>query len=638
MRERALPKTTRRPNPAQTLGNTHLKLSPGGGFRLKEDLDRNWLSWAILAWALVCAWFLWDRYGNIYWLALGDTDDNMRLAQVRAWLAGQGWYDLRQYRLDPALGGLDIHWSRICDLPIAGLILLLQPFLGTAAAERWACGLAPMIPLVVTMGALGLTVRRLVAPYAWPVALLILMGCTSTMMMYAPMRVDHHGWQLACLALTVAGLADPRRGRGGAVVGASSALSLSIGLEMLPYCAMAGAIVALRWIWDREEARRLLVYGLTLSGGASIGFALFGSYANQAMRCDALTPVWLSVVIAAGALLVALSFANPANRWVRLALGVVAAGAIAGGFAWFFPQCLGRPEQASDELVRVWLSNVREARPIYRHPLASAVPIAALPIIGIIGSLIATWRARHSEALVGWVAITLFTAFAGLMLLWQVRAGPAAQMLGVPGSVALLWVVVPFFLRRRWVLTRVLGSVAAVLVVSGLFTGYAIKWLPKDKPSATGARVNQANAACSRISNMSRLNQVPAATMFTHVDLGPRLIVTTHHNGIAGPYHRNGRAILDVHKAFGGSPENFRTIARAHGAQYLLTCPNLAETTLYRARSPRGFYAQLAQDKVPAWLHPVALWKDAPYRLWRIDYAMPVVPTVELRRSTPAIE
>ena len=66
---------------------------------------------------------------------LSDTDDNMRMMQVRALLHGQGWFDLRQYRLDPPFGA-NIHWSRLVDLPIAGLILLLRPLIGGANAEQ----------------------------------------------------------------------------------------------------------------------------------------------------------------------------------------------------------------------------------------------------------------------------------------------------------------------------------------------------------------------------------------------------------------------------------------------------------------------------------------------------------------------
>lgn len=590
-------------------------------FDLERELSVHWLRWTLLAWALIAAWFLWDRWGLINALGLGDTDDNMRLMQVRALLDGQGWYDLRQYRLSPP-GGLDIHWSRLVDLPIAALILLFKPFVGTPMAERLACGIAPMLPLAVTMAALGVTVRRLIAPVAWPIAAIILLGCGSTMLMFMPLRIDHHGWQLTFLALTLAGLTDPKGARGGMVVGLSSAASLTIGLELLPYCAIAGAIVALRWVWDGGEVRRMQGYALSLAGGSALGFALFASNANHAMRCDALTPVWLSVTIAAGVLLFAISLLNPANRAARLGLAAVAGAIVAGGFAGLFPQCLSRPEGVSDELYEIWLSNVREARPIYRHSFAMGFPIAVLPVIGVIGAAVAAWRARSSAVqLSSWIAIGLFTAFAGAMLLWQIRAGPAAQLLAIPGATALVWLVVPWFLDQKYMAVRILGAVAAFLLLSGLFTGFVVKYVKVDKPVKARGVVNQANARCSSASGMSLLDRsLPPSTLFTHVDLGPRLIVMTHHKGIAGPYHRNERAILDVHHAFTGSPEAFRPIAQRYGAQYLLVCLNMAETTIYSSRKPNGFYGQLIKGKVPDWLVPVRLPAKAPYRLWKIRY------------------
>ena len=38
----------------------------------------------------------------------------------------------------------------------------------------------------------------------------------STTGQFLPTRIDHHGWQLAFLALGIAGIADPKRARGGA--------------------------------------------------------------------------------------------------------------------------------------------------------------------------------------------------------------------------------------------------------------------------------------------------------------------------------------------------------------------------------------------------------------------------------------
>lgn len=590
--------------------------------RLEGFLDRHWVRLVLLAWAGVAVWLVWSRWNAITWLALGDTDDNMRMMQVRGLLGGQDWYDLRQYRLAPPQG-LDIHWTRLVDLPIAGLYLLFQPLAGHYWAERLAAGFAPLLPLAVTFGALGLVARRLIAPSAWPVAIIVLLGCAATMLMYMPLRIDHHGWQLAMLSLTLVGLSDAARARGGAIVGVSSALSLTIGLEMLPYCAMAGGIVALRWVWDRGEAARIEAYALTLAGGSALGFALFASTANQAMRCDALTPVWLSVMVTAGLLLFALARLPLETRVLRLVAGGIAGAAIVAGFATLYPQCINRPEGISDELARMWFRNVREAKPIYEHPLRIALPMAVLPAIGVIGGLAATWQARARAEFVPWLAVTLFCLFAGAALFWQMRTGPAAQLLSVPGSAWLIWTIVPWTLGHRWMGVRVLGSVGAFLVLSGLFAGLAIRYFPIEEPSPRVRTVNRASALCNFQPNMAMLNRLPPTTLFTHVDLGPRLITMTHHKGITGPYHRNGEAILSVHKAFSGPASGFRAYARRYGATHVLTCPNLAESTVYRARSPNGFYAQLAANQVPGWLEPVPLPPKAPYRLWRIRYDAP---------------
>ena len=73
-----------------------------------RHLDRHRVALTLVAWALFAAWTLYDRANAVRFLALGDTDDNLRMEQVRAWLNGQGWYDLRQYELGGARG-FDVH-------------------------------------------------------------------------------------------------------------------------------------------------------------------------------------------------------------------------------------------------------------------------------------------------------------------------------------------------------------------------------------------------------------------------------------------------------------------------------------------------------------------------------------------------
>ena len=51
-----------------------------------------------------------------------DGDDQMRLVVVRDWLAGQSWWDTRQYRVLPP-EGISMHWSRYIDAGIAAILL-----------------------------------------------------------------------------------------------------------------------------------------------------------------------------------------------------------------------------------------------------------------------------------------------------------------------------------------------------------------------------------------------------------------------------------------------------------------------------------------------------------------------------------
>lgn len=582
----------------------------------RSPLDR-WVAILLAIWLATAIWLLWTRWAAIHWFVLADTDDNMRIAQVRAWLAGQGWYDLRQMKLNPP-GGFNIHWSRLVDLPIAAIIVALKPLVGGKLAEQSAVAVAPLLPLGVVFVALGLAARRLVGPRAYLLAAALLVCCQVTLGMFMPLRIDHHGWQLAFLAVTIAGLADPERVRGGVTVGIASALSLVIGLELLPFIAVAGASIGLRWIGHRAAAPRLLAYALSFGLATIIGYVLFASYANHQPLCDALTPVWLTTIIVGCSALAILALV-PAERWpARLALIALAGGATAAFFWLQWPQCRGRPEGVSPELYRLWLANVREAKPIYVQEAATIVATMAIPAIGLVGALYAIWHARRSEALYPWLSLVVMTLFAVGMLFWQIRAGPAAQLIGVTGAAALGAALMRRFQRSDRMLVRVFGIVGTVLVVSGLASYAVIPLFPTKKPTAYTQRVAKANRSCPTLPALAPIAQLPAATIMTFVDLGPRLITVTHHRAIAGPYHRNGDAILDIHHAFDGPPEQARAIARRHGATMLLVCPFMNESTIYRTRSPKGFYAQLERGQRFDWLAPVALPNGSPFRLWQI--------------------
>jgi hypothetical protein len=580
-------------------------------------LARHWKWVALLTWLGFCGWFIFNEWNSIRYFGLGDTDDNMRIMQVRALLHGQGWFDLRQYRMNPPYGA-NIHWSRLVDLPIAGLILLLRPVLGGAGAERWAVAIAPMLPYLLLLFSLALTARRLIDPRAYPLAFIAVLFAGSTNGMFMPERIDHHGWQLALLALSMSGIADPKRVRGGLTLGISTALSLAIGLEMLIYIAIMGAAMALFWVADADERDRLRTYAVSLGGATALSFLVFASYANRAAVCDALSPVWLSDVLLGGALLYGLSRLAVGDWRKRLALALAAGVVLAGFHALTWPNCLQRLEGVSPEVYRLWLSHVKEARPIYTHGWRIASMITALPITGLIGWAILVRVQRPApERLRRILGAAVPGIAATALLLWQTRTGPAAQMMATVGAAAFVWYLVPLTWRSKSTAILVLGSLATVAIGSG-FAVQLVAYIPGPQPSPQDKAIGKANSLCSSLWGYHPVALQPKGIVFTFVDLGPRLIAVTHHDAITGPYHRNGQQIADVMNAFRGSADQAHRLIVKHHSNYLLTCPKSSTTTIFMSEAPKGFYGQLERGQVPNWLTPVPLPKDSPFKMWRV--------------------
>ena len=310
--------------------------------------------------------------------------------------------------------------------------------------------------------------------------------------------------------------------------------------------------------------------------------------------CDAFSPVWLSAMLAAGAAAMILAMLSPRHWAARLAVGALAGGLIAAAFVLVWPDCLGRLERVPPELDRLWLSKVREAMPVYGHGFDTAIQIVTLPVAGLIGYALMLWADhRDSKKVIAWASLAAPALLAAALLLWQTRAGPAAQMLSAPGATALAWAAILWLMSLRYMLVRVGGVVFAFLVVSGLASGYLSTLWPDEPPSEYRQSVNVANWRCSTMQDLRAVALQPRGNVLTFVDLGPRLITVTPQNAVIGPYHRNSRQILDVMRAWRGNVAN----ARAHQGATDRLCadlPELSEATIYRSEAPHGFYAQLA--------------------------------------------
>jgi hypothetical protein len=307
---------------------------------------------------------------------------------------------------------------------------------------------------------------------------------------------------------------------------------------------------------------------------------------------------------------------------MRLGAAMVGGAVMAGFHILAWPTCLQRLEGVSPEATRLWLDHVREAKPFYRHDWRVAVNVVALPATALIGWGLLIWKAWKEDAdhlgrLPRLLAVALPSIAAFVLLFWQVRAAPAAQMMALPAATAL---IVLFF--NRWIQSsNLLLHVAAVLLAVigfGALVPVATTLVPAKPKSAMQLKVTQANGRCPSLAALAPVARQPKGMIFTFIDLGPRLIVATHHDAVGGPYHRNDVMIADVMNAFRGDEAQAHRIIRDYGSTYLLICPNMSTATIFMSETPNGFYGQLAKGKVPTWLQPIDLGKNSPFVMWKV--------------------
>ncbi|MPZ38681.1 MAG: hypothetical protein GEU95_11550 [Rhizobiales bacterium] len=197
----------------------------------------------LLVWGVTIATYLLTGRGAEQGVS---TDDAMRLVQVRDLLAGQGWFDVVQYRLNPP-EGVAMHWSRLIDLPIAILIRAAELALPTATVERLVLTVWPAGLLLVLLFGVARVARELADDTAARLALIFAAMIAPLLQHFRPGAIDHHGVQLALLVWSTA-LSMREGTRDAALAGALCALSLAIGQEMAPAIAGVAGFIAVRWI------------------------------------------------------------------------------------------------------------------------------------------------------------------------------------------------------------------------------------------------------------------------------------------------------------------------------------------------------------------------------------------------------
>lgn len=543
---------------------------------------------------------------------INDTDDAMRLVEVRDLLAGQGWYDLVQHRLNAPFGA-EMHWSRLVDAPIAGLIGLLRLFLGdsadTAAAFIW-----PLLLLLLLLWLSALVAHRLAGREAVLPGVVLPAVSLVTMSEFAPGRFDHHSVQiLLALGTLFATFEATRRPGFGfwAALGASAAIA--VGIESLPTAAAAILAFGLLWVFDARRAAALRWFGIGLCL-TSIGLcvALVPPERLFAPYCDALSIVYVAALAGTGLLLALISLLPLRSPWLRLLAGLVAGGALLAAIGLAFPQCLEGPYAAVDPwLVENWLSRIDEAKPLWHLFANDPVYLAGVGIPVLLGTAFAATRLLDtgSENWPRWLAYFLFLLLAALIMLLQIRGARLATSLAPPAGAALIAAVRAWYMARPRLLPA-LGLIGSWIGFSGLVlalaTAFATQLAPGPATTNTTANATAGESACRMPAAFAELAALPPQPVMTPIDLGSHALAFTPHSVVAAPYHRDGQGLRDTFAFFNRPASEARAILAQRGIRLVAICMGMPELRGLADAAPDSLVQLLPQDRLPDWLTEIS--------------------------------
>lgn len=575
---------------------------------------------ALLAWILCCAVMLWLFRHGLTMLDFRDPDDAMRLQQVRDWMGGQAFWDVSQHRVNPPMGG-PMHWSRIVDMPIAALILLLRPLLGAASAEIAACALVPLL----TLGGLAIAVfvaarRASDSRFVALLAVVLLLATPTILIQFTPFRIDHHGWQIWMAAIALCGTLDAHRSRGGIMAALALAVWLQISSEALPYAALFAGTFALRSWFDRREVARFQGFAVTLGSSALLLLLLLrGPQALLIRQCDSLSAayVWplLAFALATPLALRLIGTETLRRRFLATATGGIAA---IGMFLLTGGACLsGDPFKALGPLAyRLWYLQVKEGRPVWEQGGLMAGIILLPAIMGLISTIIAAKSARKREARDRWIVIALLLGGALAVSILVLRAMSVAHMLGLPGIAWLLLTIFKHIQTWKRPAARVLTSAAVAIVLTP--AGLCGAWVLISSGVKEKEQPETANCRASAI--LAPLHALPRSVLFAPLDMGPDILVRTGDSVIGTAHHRNAAGITAVIEGFTGSPDKARAIIMrlngGRGPDYVVTCNDLNEVKHYRSEFPQSLAAALTRNTPPNWLQPVPT--KGPLRIYKV--------------------
>lgn len=558
---------------------------------------------------------------------LTDPDSQMRLVEVRDYLAGASWTDMTQYRLDPPTG-IFMHWSRLVDWPLAMLMHVSQPVVGREMAEIVAVTVWPIGLFLPFILGIVSTARTLGGRDATLPALAFAVCASPATGAFIPGHITHHNVQLALFAVILSLAVRIHKGEIiGVCAGLLAAVSLSIGLETLALIGIVGGGLALAWVFEPHRmGRGVNAFGLFFGAGMLVQRAFMASPAQWLVTaCDIASAPYVALALIGGLGLAGMTWLDPKSQSHRLGgLAIIGIAAV-GSVAFINPTCLKGPyAQVDPRIIPLWLDHIEEAvsfDSIIRNRPMQAFGLYFTPFLALIPTALAfTLAGRAKRAAWGLVLALLVTGIA--VSLWQVRGATFTSLLAVPGIACAVSEIRrkmqggnPLLFAASLILAYAIPNQTIAALASGAIearlTGRAGD--PQASPSGVDDG-HEAYAQCAARESYARLGLLPPGLVLSESNLGPSILLNTGHSVLGAPYHRNTNGLIDGLTALEAQMgPAFDIVARRH-VTYVALCPGDPEINVLTASN--GLAARLLKGDVPDWLKPVEA--QGPLRIWRV--------------------
>lgn len=566
-----------------------------------------------------------------------EPDNAMRLVRVRDMLAGQGWFDNVQHRLNPP-EGTPMHWAQWIDAILAGPVWLLKPLIGQPAAEIvmafvWPLGLlgAFMFFMVRISGEIGAPdgLRR---EAQWAGAIIGALAFPATEK-FAPGSFDHHNVEIVLAMAAIWWMIRMRAHPwSGLWAGAALGIAMATAAEGAPLVAAGLGVAGLLWLFRPANfAAGLSRMGLGLAGSSLVMFVALVPPAEWGRPvCDAMGAPFLAVGLIGGAIAMALPalpvFARQSFvRRVGASFLLAALGAFA--LVRLFPECLGGGYAAlGQDMSALWMTQISETRSLadlWADDPAMILSVAGAAAVGLVAAAFNLRRSWREPA--GWIVL-VFLLMGWVVLAWQIRGAAFATAFAIPFGAWAVAIARREYRLRAGVL-RLLGFAAAAAASSAAAWASAAEVLQSRLTDASvlgnyEARV-ESSKACATPEAFRSLAAAPKGVMLNQFALGAGVLVWTDHGVLAGPYHRDVDGTMTMIQALRAGPEAAREIIAASSADYVLVCAAAPETRFYARHAAAGVAPEdtlsslLGRGVPPDWLTPVDIG-PSPLSLYRV--------------------